>query len=107
MVEKTLKLEQKIRNRTASVGVIGLGHTGLPLAVAFVQARRVAVEAPAVLPVPASVENIEVAVVVVIEEYRGADSGRALAEAGFPIYGKISPPVVYAQLAPCPVILFG
>jgi UDP-N-acetyl-D-glucosamine dehydrogenase len=31
-------LAEKIRNRTASVGVIGLGYVGLPLAVEFANA---------------------------------------------------------------------
>ena len=32
------QLEEKIRNRTARVGVIGLGYVGLPLAVEFAKA---------------------------------------------------------------------
>ena len=31
-------LEQKIRNRTARVGIVGLGYVGLPLAVEFAKA---------------------------------------------------------------------
>ena len=31
-------LEEKIRNRTARVGIIGLGYVGLPLAVEFAKA---------------------------------------------------------------------
>ena len=31
-------LQEKIRNRAARVGVVGLGYVGLPLAVEFAQA---------------------------------------------------------------------
>ena len=31
-------LEQKLRNKTAVIGIVGLGYVGLPLAVAFSQA---------------------------------------------------------------------
>ena len=31
-------LEEKIRNRTARVGIVGLGYVGLPLAVEFARA---------------------------------------------------------------------
>ena len=31
-------LEQKLRNRTAVIGIVGLGYVGLPLAVAFAEA---------------------------------------------------------------------
>src|SRR5579863_4620536 len=31
-------LDDKIRNRTAKVGIVGLGHVGLPLAVEFARA---------------------------------------------------------------------
>ncbi len=34
----TIALEQKIREKTAIVGVIGLGYVGLPLIRAFVEA---------------------------------------------------------------------
>src|SRR5207248_5996238 len=33
-----LKLEEKIRNRQARVGIVGLGYVGLPLAVEFAKA---------------------------------------------------------------------
>ncbi|MFC1729240.1 nucleotide sugar dehydrogenase [candidate division KSB1 bacterium] len=33
----TSKLEKKIADRSAMIGIIGLGHTGLPLAVAFIE----------------------------------------------------------------------
>ena len=33
-----MKLNKKIQNRTAKIGVIGLGYVGLPLAIEFVQA---------------------------------------------------------------------
>jgi UDP-N-acetyl-D-glucosamine dehydrogenase len=38
MVDVFLKLEQKINDRSARVGIIGLGYVGLPLAVSFSQA---------------------------------------------------------------------
>jgi UDP-N-acetyl-D-glucosamine dehydrogenase len=38
MVNVSLKLEEKINDRSARVGIIGLGYVGLPLAVAFSQA---------------------------------------------------------------------
>src|SRR5882762_7865798 len=41
MIEETLvqqTLENKIRNRKARVGIVGLGYVGLPLAVEFVKA---------------------------------------------------------------------
>jgi len=31
-------LEHKLKNKTAAVGVVGLGYVGLPLAIAFAQA---------------------------------------------------------------------
>ena len=33
-----MNLEQKLMNKTAIVGIIGLGYVGLPLAIAFSQA---------------------------------------------------------------------
>ena len=33
-----MNLEQKLMNKTATVGIIGLGYVGLPLAIAFAQA---------------------------------------------------------------------
>ena len=33
-----MKLNKKIKDRTAKIGVIGLGYVGLPLAIEFVQA---------------------------------------------------------------------
>ena len=33
-----LKLEEKIRNKSAKIGIVGLGYVGLPLAVAFSEA---------------------------------------------------------------------
>ena len=33
-----MKLNEKIKNKTAKIGVIGLGYVGLPLAIEFVQA---------------------------------------------------------------------
>jgi UDP-N-acetyl-D-glucosamine dehydrogenase len=38
MVDVLLKLEEKINDKSARVGIIGLGYVGLPLAVAFSQA---------------------------------------------------------------------
>ncbi len=33
-----LKLEEKIRDKSATIGIVGLGYVGLPLAVAFSEA---------------------------------------------------------------------
>ena len=33
-----MKINKKIQNRTAKIGVIGLGYVGLPLAIEFFQA---------------------------------------------------------------------
>lgn len=33
-----LKLEEKIRDKSATIGIVGLGYVGLPLAVAFAEA---------------------------------------------------------------------
>ncbi|MBM3749521.1 MAG: UDP-N-acetyl-D-glucosamine dehydrogenase, partial [Acidobacteria bacterium] len=38
LTDCSLELEDKIRRRTASVGVLGLGYVGLPLAVEFAKA---------------------------------------------------------------------
>lgn len=32
------QLEEKVKNKTARVGIVGLGYVGLPLAVAFAEA---------------------------------------------------------------------
>ena len=33
-----MKITKKIQNRSAKIGVIGLGYVGLPLAIEFIQA---------------------------------------------------------------------
>lgn len=33
-----LKLKQKLHNKSAKIGIVGLGYVGLPLAVAFAEA---------------------------------------------------------------------
>ena len=33
-----MRINKKIQNRTAKIGVIGLGYVGLPLAIEFTQA---------------------------------------------------------------------
>jgi UDP-N-acetyl-D-glucosamine dehydrogenase len=36
--DRSLKLEQKLHNKSATIGIVGLGYVGLPLAVAFAEA---------------------------------------------------------------------
>ena len=35
---RAVQLEEKLKNKTAKVGIVGLGYVGLPLAVAFSEA---------------------------------------------------------------------
>jgi len=35
-----LKLEEKISNKSAKIGIVGLGYVGLPLAVAVAEASK-------------------------------------------------------------------
>ena len=35
MTRRAVQLEEKLKNKTAKVGIVGLGYVGLPLAVAF------------------------------------------------------------------------
>jgi len=37
-IATAMALEEKIKNRTARVGIIGLGYVGLPLAMEFAKA---------------------------------------------------------------------
>ncbi len=36
--QRVTELERKLKDKTAVIGVVGLGYVGLPLAVAFAQA---------------------------------------------------------------------
>ena len=38
MAGRAVQLEEKLKNKTAKVGIVGLGYVGLPLAVAFSEA---------------------------------------------------------------------